>query len=43
VNQKGDNIQFGDYLGNHHEMLHDTERPQKATNAKFFLLDLGSI
>jgi hypothetical protein len=43
VNQKDDNIQFGDYLGNHHTMLHNAERPQKATNVEIFLLDLGSI
>lgn len=42
MNQNDDNIQFADYLGNH-TMLHDVERPWKATNVEFFLLDPRSI
>jgi hypothetical protein len=34
VNQKDDNIQFAEYLGNH-TMLHVVEHPWKATNAEY--------
>jgi hypothetical protein len=42
VNQKDDNIQLGDYLGNH-TILHDVERSWEATNVEFLLLDPRSI